>query len=155
MEMIRRLFEDDSIIEEDEHSNTLSVILSNIFLFFLIFGMSATVDIRNMRHQLTNRFALGCGVLMQFIIMPALGYLAVVALRGRGLSESMGIALLVVTTSPGGSYSNWWCSVFNAGKFDSIRYRVWFFVRCCVCCSCVCVCVCACVLFRKTITYKS
>jgi len=26
----------------------------------------------------------------------------------------MGITLLVVTASPGGSYSNWWCSTFNA-----------------------------------------
>lgn len=26
----------------------------------------------------------------------------------------MGITLLLVTSSPGGSYSNWWCSLFNA-----------------------------------------
>jgi len=30
------------------------------------------------------------------------------------LNETMGITLLVVTSSPGGSYSNWWCSIFNA-----------------------------------------
>eukprot|EP00957_Ditylum_brightwellii_P066894 5076933-Ditylum_brightwellii.AAC.1 len=26
----------------------------------------------------------------------------------------MGVTLLIVTASPGGSYSNWWCSLFNA-----------------------------------------
>lgn len=103
--------------DSNESSSIVSVVLSNVFLFFLIFGMSATIDIHNMQHQLSNRFALGCGVLMQFIIMPALGYISVVALRDRGLSESMGITLLVVTSSPGGSYSNWWCSLFNAGRF--------------------------------------
>ena len=30
------------------------------------------------------------------------------------LPEPLGLTLLVVTSSPGGSYSNWWCSVFNA-----------------------------------------
>ncbi|CAJ1903990.1 unnamed protein product [Cylindrotheca closterium] len=30
------------------------------------------------------------------------------------LDAEIGITLLVVTSSPGGSYSNWWCSMFNA-----------------------------------------
>ena len=96
----------------------LSKVLSNVFLFFLIFGLSATVDMKNLKRQLTNKFAIGCGVAMQFLIMPFLGFLAVVALREQGLTEAMGITLLVVTSSPGGSYSNWWCSTFN-GKLPS------------------------------------
>jgi predicted Na+-dependent transporter len=34
--------------------------------------------------------------------------------KRQGLTEAMGITLLVVTSSPGGSYSNWWCNLFNA-----------------------------------------
>lgn len=120
MTLKRRFLQDDHDLEhnnddDDENNNIAPVILSNLFLFLLIFGMSATVDIRNMRHQLHNRYALGCGVLMQFIIMPLLGYISVMSLRNSGLSEAMGITLLVLTSSPGGSYSNWWCSLFNAG----------------------------------------
>mmetsp|Transcript_19301 Transcript_19301/g.27290 ORF Transcript_19301/g.27290 Transcript_19301/m.27290 type:complete len:540 (-) Transcript_19301:472-2091(-) len=89
-------------------------VLSNLFLFLLIFGLSATVDIKNLRKQLNNKVALATGVAMQFLIMPLLGYLAVIALKNNGLTQAMGITLLVVTASPGGSYSNWWCSTFNA-----------------------------------------
>ena len=94
--------------------NMFSVVMSNLLLFFLIFGLSATVQIKTLRHQLTNKFAIFTGVAMQFMIMPVLGFLAVFLLRGSGFSRAMGISLLVVTASPGGSYSNWWCSVFNA-----------------------------------------
>jgi len=51
------------------------------------------------------------GVFLQFVILPVCGFLVVKFLE---LERSMGISLLVVTSSPGGSYSNWWCSMFNA-----------------------------------------
>lgn len=92
----------------------ISAILSNVFLFFLIFGLSATVDCTNLKRQLSNKFAIATGVAMQFLIMPVLGYLAVTMFHHQGFTEAMGITLLVVTASPGGSYSNWWCSTFNA-----------------------------------------
>ena len=48
---------------------------------------------------------------MQFLILPFIGFVVVKALQ---LPAATGITLLVVTSSPGGSYSNWWCSLFNA-----------------------------------------
>jgi hypothetical protein len=111
--------EDDMNDDDDGSMELLSKVLSNLFLFFLIFGLSATVDMKNLKRQLTNKFAIGCGVAMQFLIMPFLGFLAVIALRDQGLTEAMGITLLVVTASPGGSYSNWWCSTFN-GKLRCV-----------------------------------
>lgn len=84
---------------------------SSILLFALIYGMSATVDINNLRTQLRNKAAILTGIFLQFIILPFLGFAVVKALN---LSHAMGITLLVVTSSPGGSYSNWWCSMFNA-----------------------------------------
>mmetsp|Transcript_30825 Transcript_30825/g.46760 ORF Transcript_30825/g.46760 Transcript_30825/m.46760 type:complete len:439 (-) Transcript_30825:165-1481(-) len=93
----------------------IAKVLSNAFLFFLIFGLSSTVDVKQVSKRIRNIWALSAGLGMQFIIMPLLGFLVVFFLKdGSGFSEAMGLALLVVTSSPGGSYSNWWCSLFNA-----------------------------------------
>jgi predicted Na+-dependent transporter len=47
------------------------------------------------------------GITMQFLIMPLLGFVSVVVFKKWGLTTAMGISLLLVTSSPGGSYSNW------------------------------------------------
>jgi hypothetical protein len=103
-------------------------ILSNIFLFFLIYGLSATVETKSLtRHFLHNKKAILTGMGVQFIIMPLSGYLAVLTAIPHGLTEAMGITLLVLTASPGGSYSNWWCSLFNADLALSVAVRLgWF-----------------------------
>jgi predicted Na+-dependent transporter len=99
-------------------------ILSNIFLFFLIYGLSATVETKSLtRHFLHNKKAILTGMGVQFIIMPLSGYLAVLTAIPHGLTEAMGITLLVLTASPGGSYSNWWCSLFNADLALSVAVR--------------------------------
>jgi len=95
-------------------SKLASELATHILLFLLIFGMSATVNSKNLRTQLRNEYAVLVGVAMQFIIMPFLGFLAVLFLKPHGLTMAMGVSLLIVTSSPGGSYSNWWCSLFNA-----------------------------------------
>lgn len=101
-------------IDTEGPLNAFAEVMSYTLLFLLIFGMSATVDMDRLLLQLRNKFAISTGVGMQFVIMPFLGYLSVLALRDHGLSPSMGLTLLIVTSSPGGSYSNWWCSMFNA-----------------------------------------
>jgi len=79
-------------------------IFSNMLLFLLVFGMSATVEIGHMRKQLNNRKAFLTGLTLQFVILPFLGFVVVSLLQ---LDPPLGITLLVVTSSPGGSYSNW------------------------------------------------
>mmetsp|Transcript_6314 Transcript_6314/g.15704 ORF Transcript_6314/g.15704 Transcript_6314/m.15704 type:complete len:509 (-) Transcript_6314:40-1566(-) len=101
-------------VAESEWFHILAQIISSTLLFILIFGMSATVDVGHLREQVHNKLAILIGVATQFIIMPLLGYAAVMAMTGYGLTEPMAISLLIVTASPGGSYSNWWCSMFNA-----------------------------------------
>lgn len=73
--------------------------------------MSATVDVTALQAQLKNRKAIGTGLFLQFVVLPLLGFVSV---KFFNLDEATGITLLVVTSSPGGSYSNWWCSMFNA-----------------------------------------
>jgi predicted Na+-dependent transporter len=86
-------------------------VTGTVLLFCLVFGMSATVDIGCLWAQLKNVRAISAGCFLQFVVLPFLGFLVVKTLK---LSATMGITLLVVTSSPGGSYSNWWCSMFNA-----------------------------------------
>lgn len=86
-------------------------VFSAILLFSLVFGMSATVEISNMRKQIYNSTALLIGAGLQFVILPFVGFLVV---KIFSLPSEVGITLLVITSSPGGSYSNWWCSMFNA-----------------------------------------
>lgn len=85
--------------------------VGNFLLFALVFGMSATVDTQCMKQQVKNRKAIMLGIFCQFVLLPFLGFVIVNAMQ---LDANLGITLLVVTSSPGGSYSNWWCSLFNA-----------------------------------------
>ncbi|KAL3924126.1 MAG: hypothetical protein SGILL_001235, partial [Bacillariaceae sp.] len=77
--------------------------------------MSATVDGKDFRnHFKYNKKSIVTGILTQFGIMPILGFLVVIAFFNAGYTQIMGLSPLVITASPGGSYSNWWCSLFNA-----------------------------------------
>ena len=85
--------------------------ISSSLLFVLVFGMSATVEIEHLRAQVRNRRAILTGLCVQFVILPFFGFVAVQTLN---MDSALGITLMVITSSPGGSYSNWWCSMFNA-----------------------------------------
>lgn len=104
----------DPVESSSSSSSLVATIISNCLLFCLIFGLSATVSIDSLKRQLSNKFAILAGIGVQFLVMPLLGFLAVIIRQGDGFTHAMGISLLVVTSSPGGSYSNWWCSLFNA-----------------------------------------
>jgi len=45
------------------------------------------------------------GIMLQFLLMPCLGFLLVNILDMEYVN---GIMVLMVVCSPGGSYSNWW-----------------------------------------------
>ena len=66
--------------------------------------MSATVDLRCMTTQIGNYKAILTAISAQFVVLPFLGFLVV---RYLGLDYPEGVCLLIITTSPGGSYSNW------------------------------------------------
>ena len=85
--------------------------VSSLLLFCLVFGMTATVEVSQMKKQVYNYNALLIGATIQFICLPFIGFLMVLIFH---LPIEVGITLLVITSSPGGSYSNWWCSMFNA-----------------------------------------
>jgi predicted Na+-dependent transporter len=103
----------------DSHQNNDSIwgaIVSNVLLFVLVFGLSATVQFKALRREASNKRALGVGLGLQFLLLPLFGYLAILCMTAThaGFTESMAISLLVVVSSPGGSFANLFCSVFNA-----------------------------------------
>lgn len=66
-------------------------VAGSVLLFALVFGMSATVDIRALFAQLKNKKAIFTGCFLQFIILPLLGFIVVKALA---MNETMGVSLL-------------------------------------------------------------
>ena len=75
--------------------------VTNTLLFVLVFCLAATVDVRDAwrRSRQLGR-GIGAALLCQFVLLPLLGF---VALTLFPQSPATAIALLVVTTSPGGS----------------------------------------------------
>lgn len=95
-------------------------IFSQVILFLLFLGLAATVSLKRFRATLTSphsRRALALGAICQFVLLPVVGLAAVKTWRLDPINGSM---LLLVTSSPGGAFSNFSCAVFNADLALSI-----------------------------------
>lgn len=115
-------FDSSDLIPSDSIEMTTAVYTSRavgsyLLLFALVFGIAASVNRRSLPPQVANNGAWMTTVFIQFVILPAVGFGLVKAL---GLGFASGITLLLITTSPGGAYSNWFCSVFNGDVALSI-----------------------------------
>jgi predicted Na+-dependent transporter len=87
------------------------IVVTNVLLFVLFLGLAATVDVREFRGKFKAPRAIIAGMCCQFGIVPALGYLSTQLFE---LDAVLGVTLLILCSSPGGTYSNWWCSIGNA-----------------------------------------
>jgi sodium/bile acid cotransporter 2 len=81
-------------------------------LFFLVFGLAVTVDPIAFKRRFKKPLPLIIGLSCQFVILPLLGFACCVLFFPD--EPLYGIPLIATASSPGGSYSNWWCSIFNA-----------------------------------------
>ena len=91
-----------------------AAVISNCLLFLLISGMAGSCDAQQLRQRFTtiNGFkGIAAGLVCQFVLLPLLGF---VALTIFPQSPATAISLLVVTTSPGGGFSGFWCFLSNA-----------------------------------------
>jgi len=86
-------------------------IVANALLGLLVFGLSASVDVEAFKKKLEKKTGILIGLSCQFFLLPLVGFLTV---KAFDLKEVYGITLLIVMSSPGGSYSNLWCNLFNA-----------------------------------------
>ena len=73
-------------------------------LFLLICGLSASVNASKFFYTIRYNRGVIIGLACQFILMPFLGFIAVMVFIGRG-NTPVGMTLLVVTSSPGGGFS--------------------------------------------------
>eukprot|EP00928_Gymnodinium_smaydae_P019896 TRINITY_DN17662_c0_g2_i1.p1 TRINITY_DN17662_c0_g2~~TRINITY_DN17662_c0_g2_i1.p1 ORF type:complete len:366 (+),score=82.18 TRINITY_DN17662_c0_g2_i1:86-1183(+) len=85
--------------------------ISLVCLFFLMFGLTATVDPVSVTSQFHRVKPLAVGVLCQFVLFPLC---SAATILGLGLEANIAVPLIITTSSPGGSFSNLWCSLANA-----------------------------------------
>jgi len=86
-------------------------VATKVLLFVLVAGLSATVDLQLMwRNRWRFPRGIAATLTCQFLLLPLLGFAAV---RAFNLRRVEGVMLIVLTSSPGGTFSNWWCSVLN------------------------------------------
>ena len=70
------------------------------------------MDVPEFKQRFREPTGIVIGLVCQFVFLPLAGF-ASIRLFYRG-DPVHGIPLLVTVCSPGGSYSNWWCSLFNS-----------------------------------------
>ena len=72
-------------------------------LSLTMLGMGTTLSLNDFTNVFKSPASIGLGVLLQFSIMPALGFLAS---RSFGLSPALAAGLILVSCCPGGTASN-------------------------------------------------
>ena len=124
-------------------ANVAVSVVSYILLFILISGLAGTVEFHEFKKQFRDKVPIMVGFCGQFILLPFLGFCSVmlfgltelgkedaqtvvavnattgnvtttVTVPDGGVVGIEAVILMMTTSSPGGSYSNWWCFIFNA-----------------------------------------
>lgn len=95
----------------------LFALAAQALLFLVLAGLSGSVDTGVLRQRFRARKSIIFGVACQFLILPFLGFSSA---KAFDLDPVYGIMLITVTSSPGGAFSNWWCSTCNADLALSI-----------------------------------
>lgn len=93
------------------------VLVTASLLFLLKLCIAASVEMKTFIARLDRKGGMIIGVTCQFIILPFCGFC--IAKFSR-LAPLYGMALMVIMTSPGGSFSNWFCAIFNADLAMSV-----------------------------------
>lgn len=99
-------------------ARTAAVLGSNVLLFILVAGLAGSCDPSTLRSKFkSGGRGIALGLTCQFVLLPLLGLLSVALFPQR---VEYVVALLIVTTAPGGGFSGWWCSLCNADLALSI-----------------------------------
>ena len=72
-------------------------------LGFIMLGMGLTLRVEDFARVARFPLAIGCGVVLQFTVMPLLGWTIA---TGLGLPRELAVGLILVASCPGGTASN-------------------------------------------------
>mmetsp|Transcript_97486 Transcript_97486/g.271196 ORF Transcript_97486/g.271196 Transcript_97486/m.271196 type:complete len:377 (+) Transcript_97486:55-1185(+) len=101
----------------DMHLGGWASITSYVLLFILKVSLAASIDTSEFGKRVTRRWPILFGVVCQFVVSPICGALSVWLL---GIQFIPGVLLLVVTSCPGGCFSNWLCQLVNGDLAMSV-----------------------------------
>ena len=92
--------------------------VTNVVLFVLVGSFAASTEYSALRHRRRQLcYGVSIAMALQFVLMPFLGFCVA---RALSLNRTYGIMLQLLTSCPGGAYSNWWCSIMNADLVLSV-----------------------------------
>lgn len=92
-------------------NNLAYTVVIQLLTFSLVFGLAGSVDFVLFKQRFKQK-GIYIGLFCQFFILPLIGFATVAVFDIPDPLKAL--LLLIIMSSPGGSYSNWWCSLFNA-----------------------------------------
>ena len=99
-------------------SSVFFQVSSQVLLFLLIAGMSGSCDTKLFLSQFRRPKGIAAGLVCHYLVMPLLGYATVTIFPQPPVTV---VTLLIITTSPSGGFSGFWCSLWNA----DLAVRAW------------------------------
>ena len=89
----------------------VDTILPLVTILILIASLTSTIDLHQFLQSIKKPKGIVIGVVCQYGILPVTAF-ALAQLFD--LDPSLGVAMVIVGTCPGGAMSNFWCFFFNA-----------------------------------------
>ena len=104
---------DEYSTDAEVFGRPLASMMPSALLFLLISGMAGSCDANQLVSKFTSTEARGivAGIVCQYVVLPFMGFLSLTLFPQDPV---VALTLLMVTTSPGGGFSGFWCSVVNA-----------------------------------------
>ncbi len=103
--------------KETLHFDPEGVMLMNIILAFIMFGVALEIKIDSFRQIITNPRSVIIGLVAQFVALPALTFILVWSLQ---LPPAAAMGLLLVAACPGGNISNFISSLAKGNTALSV-----------------------------------
>ena len=112
---------EDLLLLDHIHLNfsQASLHLMNITIGFIMFGVALDIEWEQFKEILKSPRKVGVGLLSQFLVLPAITFLAVWGLGGY-ITPSVAFGMLLVASCPGGNVSNFISSVAKANVALSV-----------------------------------
>ena len=96
-----------------------SLHLMNITIAFIMFGVALDIEWEQFKEIINKPRKVGVGLLSQFLVLPAVTFLAV-WLLGSYITPSVAFGMILVASCPGGNVSNFISSVAKANVALSV-----------------------------------